>query len=415
MSIFRSYDIRGIVPQEISQKTAYLLGQNFVEKTKAKKIVVAYDARLSSPSLFTSLAKGITSQGADVFKIGMAPTELIYFSVFKYEFSGGIMITASHNPKEYNGFKMMEKKQGKVNFIRGKEMKELKELEKKKEGKIINFDPFKDYITYLNSFIDFENKKEVVVDAGNGTAGLILKRLDIKNIIPLNYEPDGNFPNGGPNPLEKKIENKLTFLFDGDSDRIFLGKKKIINPDICFLMLIENFFKKEKGPVVFNVNSSKFIAESIKKWGGIPIRSKVGFVNIRENMIKHQAILGGELSGHYSFKNNGFFDSGFIAFLIILKSINEKPLPSLPYFKTKEINFKIKDKKTLFEKIKTTYSKQDQDFLDGITIKDKDWWFCLRTSQTEPLVRLTIEANSKKILKEKKKELFKIIQDPSFS
>lgn len=430
MNIFKSYDIRGIFPTELNEEIAYLVGQNFVKKTKVKKIVIAQDARLSSPVLYRSLVKGIISQGADVYNIGLAPTELMYFSVVNYDFQAGIMITASHNPKEYNGFKMIHKKGKKINVIRGQEMKDLKKLKNKNKGKIIKFNPYQDYLKHIFSFINKKKitGKKIVVDAGNGVAGVVLKKLKL-DLIPLNYQPNGNFPNRNPNPLDessilsikKKIKEERAdfgFSFDGDADRVFLidKKGKMMSSDSCLLSLAKKFLEQKTNHIVYNVFASKAIPEFIKKWGGTTSKSKVGFVNIREEMIKNKAVLGGESSGHYCFKDNGYFDSGFMAFLILLEIIcQDKEIFISPYFKTGEINLKIEKKQELIEKLKDKYKKEKQDFLDGIAVYNKKWWFCARPSQTEPLMRLIIEADSQELLEQKKKELLAIMQDPCFS
>ncbi len=428
MNIFKSYDIRGIFPEELSEETAYLIGQNFIKKTKAKKIVIAYDARLSSPALFKNLSQGIISQGSDVYNVGLAPTELMYFSVFNYDFQAGIMITASHNPKEYNGFKMIQKKNQKIEVIRGEQMKDSKELKTKQKGKLIKFNPFKDYLNHLLSFSENAKGKKIVVDAGNGTAGVILEKLKL-DIIPLNFKPDGNFPKRSPNPLEKKallpIKKKIKekkadfgFLFDGDADRVFLVNKKgeMISSDACLLSLAQKFLAKKPETIVYNVFASRSVPEFVKKWKGKAIKSKVGFVNVRKAMMENKAILGGETSGHYCFKDNNYFDSGFMAFLMLLEIIQKKgKLIDLPYFKSSEINLKIKEKKAFIQKLKKTYKKEKQDTLDGIAVYAKKWWFCARPSQTEPLMRIIIEAETKDILEKKKKEILIIAKDPCFS
>ncbi len=427
MSIFKSYDIRGVFPQELDKKTAYLIGQNFVKKTKAKKIVIGYDARLSSPCLFKALSQGIISQSSNVYNLGLVPTELMYFCVNSYDFSAGIMITASHNPKEYNGFKMVQRKGKNTQVIRGIIMKDLEILKEKKKGKIMKFNPEKDFLKYLSVYNNKIKGKKIVVDAGNGVAGIILKKLKL-DIIPLNFEPNGNFPQRSPNPLDKNaifpIREKIMkekadygFLFDGDGDRVFLVDKngKMINSDICFLHLAKNFLEKKSSAIVFEVFASRAVPEFIKKWKGKPIKSRIGVVNIRKEMIKNNAVLGGETSGHYCFQKAGCFDSGIIAFLMLLKIASKEKLIKLPYFKTPLISLKIKEKEELIKKLKKIYKKEKQDFLDGIAVYSKDWWFCARPSQTEPLMRLVIEANSKELLKKKKKELLEIMKDPCFS
>jgi len=436
-SIFKSYDIRGIYPDEINEKNIFLIGKAFVKYTKAKKIAICYDTRISSPSLFKSLIKGITEQGSNVYFIGQLPTECLYFAVGNYDFDAGIMITASHNPKEYNGLKTLIKKENEIIWIRGKDLfltVKNGNFRNKKNGKIYQKDIIKDYLKYIFSFNKEKIKPfKIAIDASSGVAGkiisLIKKKLDIK-IIKLNFKPDGNFKNHSPNPLEKGSsdqisqiikEQKLDFgiMFDGDADRIFLIDEKgnMVSADIVLLFLAKYFLEKKPGSVIaYNAICSKVVPEFIKKWGGIPIRTAVGFVNVREGLIKNNGIMGGELSAHYSFKDYFCTDSGMIAFLILLQIISkENKLVSKMvkefslYFKSAEINLKIQDKEKIFEKTKEKYFDGKQDFLDGITVEYKDWWFNLRLSNTEPLLRVTIEANSKELLEKKKKELIEFI------
>ena len=442
--IFKSRDIRGIYPKELNEKIAFKIGQAFVKHTKAKKIVVGQDMRLSSPVLFESLIKGIVNQGADVYDIGLVPTEGLYFSVGYYQdqADAGIMITASHNPKEYNGFKLIQKKGAKLlEFVSGKDLIEIVKKEDfsqvKEPGQVKKLNIWPDYLNYIFSFLNSGKIKpfRVVIDAGNGMAGkvisLIKEKLPIK-IIPLNFKLDGNFPAHPSNPLEQGSANQISkeirkkkadfgFIFDGDADRIFLIDElgNFVRGDITLLLLAKYFLKKnsQKG-IVYNSICSKAVPWFIKKWGGNPIRTAVGVINVRKGMLENDGIIGGELSGHYLFKDSFYLDSGFLAFFILLEIISEsnKKVSQITreltlYAKEDEINFKIKDKKRIIDIIKEKYSDGKQDELDGITVEYKNWWFNVRASQTEPLLRLTIEADNQKILKEKQKELSSLIKD----
>jgi phosphomannomutase len=436
-SIFRAYDVRGIYPSELNEEVASEIGKIFVGYTKAKKVAIGRDCRLSSPSIFRALTRGITDSGSDVYDIGKVPTECVYFSVGFYGYDAGIMITASHNPKEYNGLKMV-KKNGE--FVRGseigKEFGKMKFPKTKKKGKIRKLDVWQDYLEHIFSFAKIEKimPYKIVIDAGNGMAGSVIplleKKLPIK-IISLNFNLDGNFPAHSPNPLAKgttlQISQKIKklgadfgFIFDGDADRIFLLDEKgnLIPGDVALLLVAKYFLKKNSGlAVVYNLISSKAVPEFIKKWGGRPILSPVGFVNIREKMRKEDAIMGGELSGHYCFKGNFYSDSAFIAFLILVqliseggKKVSEITSPLSPYFKSPEINFKIKEKEAVLDEIKKRYSDAKRLYLDGITAEYDDWWFNLRPSQTEPILRLVLEAKTKKLFEKKKKELIELIK-----
>jgi len=433
-TIFKSYDIRGIYPKELNEEAIYDIGRSFIKYTGAKRVVVGMDARLSSPALFNSLARGLNHQGADVFDIGQVPTECLYFSVGSYNFDAGIMLTASHNPKEYNGLKMIQKDQEDINIIRGKDLLSTIELNNFKtdgELKIQKQDIWEDFLNHIFSFIDVSKLEpfKIVIDASNGVAGNAIskmeKRLPIK-ITALNFEPNGNFPNHSPNPLLKgsidqisavinKEKANFGFIFDGDADRVFLVDEKgqIVNADITLLLLAKYFLQKNPGmAIAYNAICSKAVPEFIKKWGGNPIRTQVGFVNVREGLLKNNGTMGGELSGHYCFKDNFYLDSGMIAFLTLLQIISQenKKVSELikelsPYAKSSEINFEIEDKDAVLNKIKEKYADGKQDFLDGITVEYGNWWFNVRPSNTEPLLRLTIEADTKELLEQKKKEL----------
>ena len=442
-TIFKSYDIRGIFPIELDAKSAFKIGQAFIKHTGAKKVAVGRDARLSSDELFDNLAKGIISQGADVIDIGQTPTECVYFTVSSYnDIDSGIMITASHNPKEYNGFKMLKKVGENIEIIRGKDLldiasKEIISLENL--GQINKKDIWNDYIEKVFSLSDLSLIKnfKFAVDCSNGVAGNVFTKIadKLKNkIFLLNYEPDGNFPNHSPNPLEQgsvdQIKNEIIkegldfgFMFDGDADRIFLVDENgsLVRSDITLLMLAKYFLHKNPNmAVAYNAICSKAVPEFVVKWGGNPVRTQVGFVNVRDGLLKNNGIMGGELSGHFCFKDYFYLDSGMVAFLTLLqvisqenKKVSEIAKDLSVYAKGSEINFKVSNKDEILEKIKKNYADGKQDFLDGITVEYADWWFNVRASNTEPVLRVTIEANSPDILDQKKKELTDLISSNS--
>lgn len=444
LKIFKAYDIRGIYPQEINEKITNLIGKAFVKYTGAKKVIVGRDMRLSSPQLSEALIKGITEESVDVLNIGLIPTECLYFTLGHYDYETGIMCTASHNPKEYNGLKMMKRGEGRILPVRGKEIGEMIEKEifpeallssKREQGKIQEKDIWQDYLKHIFSFVALKKIKpfKVVIDTGNGMAGKVIPQLQEKlpvKIIPLNFELDGSFPAHPSNPLleesTRQISEKIRiekadfgFIFDGDADRIFLIDEKgnFVRADTTLLLLAKYFLEKNPGKaIIYNLICSKAVLEFIEKWGGKPIRSPVGYVNTWDNMKKHEAIMGGELSGHYAFRDNFYTDSAFISFLVLLEIISQtnKKVSEIikelnPYAKAPEINLEIEDKETVLNMIKKKYSTGHQDFLDGITVEYDDWWFNVRLSHTEPLLRLTIEAKTKELLEEKKKELTSLI------
>lgn len=435
--IFKSYDIRGIYPSELNEEAAYLIGRAFAKKSGAKRVTVGSDMRLSGPVLKGALIRGITDEGVNVKDIGLVPIDAIYFAVDRLGEEAGIMITASHNPREYNGFKMVLKD---MKWIRGVELleqvKNLPDSAGTVKGEVSEEEVMPKYINHVLGFIKTDKIKpfKVVIDAGNGMAGKVMPLLTAGlplNVIPLNFKLDGSFPAHPSNPLlpesQKEIcqvvvKEKADFgvIMDGDTDRLFFIDEKgdPVSTDMTLLLLAKVFLDKEPGAgIVHNLTASKSVPENIKSWGGRPLISKIGFVNVSDVMRQQKGVMGGEVSSHYCFRDNGYSDSGFIAFLMLLELLSkyDKPIseivkPLQKYFKVSELNFEVKDKDAVLKKIKEKYSDGKQDFLDGITVAYKDWWFNVRPSNTEPLLRLTIEADTAKLLDKRQKELTKIIK-----
>lgn len=439
-NIFKSYDIRGIYPEDLNEEAAYQIGRAYAKKINVAEIVVGMDMRLSGDALKKELISGITDEGVNVIDIGLVPIDAVYFAVRIQKRPAGVMITASHNPKEYNGFKMPLLG---IGWIRGEELyddvKNLTSLENKAKGTIKKLDVIQDYLKHIMSFCDIEKIKPftVVVDAGNGMAGKIIPllepRLPIK-IIPLNFTLDGSFPAHPSNPLmpesqiqikEAVVKNQADFgvIFDGDTDRLFFVDEngRFVQADKTLLVLAREFLNREPGAgIVYNAICSKIVSEKIIEWGGRPIISKVGFVNIMHAMAEQQGIMGGELSAHYSFRDNGYADSGFIAWLILLQLLSEdgRKLSEIVeefniYHKIDEINIAIDDPKRgeVIAKLKNTYKNGKQSDFDGLTISFENWWFNVRKSNTEPLLRVTIETQNEQMTEEKKQELLTIIEN----
>ena len=443
--IFKAYDIRGIYPSDLNSQVAFLIGLAFAKKTKVKQVVVGRDMRLSGAVLKKSLIKGLAAGGVKkIVDIGLVPIDAVYFMVGIKKYESGIMITASHNPKEYNGFKMVDPK---MKVIRGVNLLPMvKKISRDARSRVseikiktIKKDIYPEYIKHVLIFVNLKKIKplKVVVDAGNGMAGKVIpmlaKHLPIK-ITPMNFKLDGNFPAHPSNPLDPKSQVGITkkvkkdkadfgVIFDGDTDRLFFidEKGKFIRADITLLLLAKLFLEREPGAgIAYNVVCSKIVLEKIKNWGGKPIRTKVGFVNISEGLKKSKGIVGGEISAHYSFRDNAYADSGSIAFVILLELLSEidKPLseiikPYNKYYKLPEINTPVKNIPGKLREIKKQYSQYKQDYLDGVTVDNwakGGWWFNARPSNTEPLLRLTIEAKNKAALKKLKKELVELIK-----
>ncbi|MDD5342525.1 MAG: phosphomannomutase/phosphoglucomutase [Patescibacteria group bacterium] len=432
--IFRSYDIRGIYPTDIKQEVAFVIGQAFAQLIQAKKVVVGRDARLSSPELHQALIEGLINQGVEVHDLGLVPSELIYFAVGKYGYDGGAMITASHNSKEYNGIRFVNNK---VEMLPGKVVYEFIASKKafspaETPGRVESKNYLTGYIQHVLSFIDINQVKplKIVIDAGNGVASTVIpelaKRLPIK-IYPLFFELDGNFPSHSPNPVlpearlacsQSVLEKKADFgiLFDGDADRAMLMTEKgeWIRGDIGLLLLAKQLLKKNPGKgISYNVVCSRAIPEKIIEWGGRPLRTPVGFVNVSGALRKYDGVLGGETSAHYCFRDNYYADSGMIAFVIIVQMLSEEnqTMSQLvadlnPYHRIEEY-FTIDDQQPIIQALNQDYADGKKDTLDGLTVEYDDWWFNVRPSNTEPLLRLTVEAKSETLLRDKLHQLKK--------
>jgi phosphomannomutase len=438
--IFKAYDIRGIYPDELNAETAFQVGQAYVQFTKVKKVVVGRDMRLGSEILSEKLIEGIISQGADVDDIGLVPIDGVYFSVGKYSYDGGIMVTASHNPKEYNGFKIIVRDNG-IGMISGKELYDFLEgkefTPQGKKGELKKRDIIPEYLNHVLNFADLKNIKpfKIVADAGNGMAGKIMPLLFEKlpcQLIPLNFTLDGNFPAHPSNPLlpesqveikKKIVEEKADFgvIMDGDTDRLFFVDEKgeFIQADTTLLVLAKYFLAKEPGAgIAYNAICSRAVREKVKEWGGRPLRAQVGFVNVAKAVKDGDGVMSGEVSAHYSFRDNYYADSGFIAFVILLALISKenKKLSEIvsglnPYYRLDEINMKTEKTEAVLAAARERFKDGQQDELDGLTVEYKDWWINIRPSNTEPLLRITIEADNKEIAEKKEKEVRKFLEE----
>lgn len=460
-SIFRSYDIRGIYPSTVNEDSAYLIGRAFVKFLNPKgktglNIVVGRDNRLSSVSLFKSLSRGIIDQGVKVIDIGLSTTPMLYWACGFYGYDGGINITASHNPKEHNGFKMVRK--GAVPISGKTGLKEIYKLTGKsfarlKKGKVVKKKILRDYLKF--NFKDFNFRKlrklKIIIDTANSVSGIMLsgikKHLPVK-IYSLFEKLDGNFPNHPPDPLIEKnlnslkeeVKNKkadLGVAFDGDGDRIVFVTEKgeVIPGDLICAFLAELLLVAEtlshlpprfaargsakqnsRAKILYDIRSSRIVKEVIKDNGGQPIVWRIGHSFIKEKMRKENILFGGEFSGHYYLKNHYFSEAPLFVILKITeaisqtgKSLSELIRPYQKYFHSGEINFKIKDKNKALELLEGKYKKGKISKIDGLRIDFKDWWFLARPSGTEDLIRLVIEAENKKLMLNKKKELCRIM------
>jgi phosphomannomutase len=448
--VFKAYDIRATYPDGVNEELAFRIGQAFVKflkktnKNKRKsrlKIVVGQDNRLSSPSLFKSLTKGIIESGADVIDIGLSPAPMFYFGVAFYGFDGGIIVTSSHNPAKYNGFKLVREKAIPISEVTGlkviKKLTQDKPVNVKKKGKITKKNISKDYIRFNLEGFDFKKFKpfKIVIDTANSVSGVIIPDIFKKTpfkIYSLFHELDGSFPNHEPDPMKEenlrslrkevsKTKSDLGVAFDGDGDRIvFITEKgEIITGDIISTLIADIILKENKGgKVIYDVRSSNIFKETIEKNGGIALPNRIGHSFIKERMRKENIFFAGEFSSHYYSKDHYFCECPFWILFLILKSMSEKNKtfsqlvePFKKYFHSGEINFTVKDKKKILKILEKKYGKNKKVLkVDGIKIDFGDWWFNLRLSNTEPLVRLVLEAKTKEILEKRKEELISFIK-----
>lgn len=449
-NIFRAYDIRGIYPEEINEEAAYLIGRAFVKflnKPKAN-IVVGRDNRLSSPALFKNLVKGITDQGANVIDIGLSTTPMFYFATAYYGFDGGVEISASHNPPQYNGFKLV--REGAISVSGESGIKEIQKMvqkgksaswrKRKKEGKVFKKKVISEYVKFNLKNFDLSQMRnlKIVIDVANAVPGIaaseFFQKIDCRTYY-LYPELDGSFPNHPPCPheeknlkeLKKEVLSKnadLGIAFDGDGDRvIFVNEQgKMISGDLITALLVSLILREAPGEkVLCDIRSSNLIRDTVKEMGGIPVIGRVGHSFIKEKMRKENIIFQGELNGHYYLREHYFSEAPFFVIFKILgemsktkKTISELVKPYEKYYHSGEINFKVKDKKKILKILEDKFGKGGQiSKIDGLRIDFLNWWFNIRPSHTEPVLRLVVEAKTKKLMEKKKKEIISLINPES--
>lgn len=437
MGIFKAYDIRGVYDKELNEDLAYKIGKAAV-KLFNSDIVVGYDMRFSSPHLVKALEKGITDSGFNVIDVGLCSTPMFYFAVAFYKHKAGIMVTASHNPKQYNGFKFCKENAMPVSYESGineieRFVKENTFEKSEKKGKINKKEIFYDYEKHVLKFAGKIEKLKVVVDSANGMGGLaapsILKSLGL-DVVELYTELDGTFPNHEANPLKEETTKELQELvvkekadlgiaFDGDADRVgFIDEEgKRVGFDIITALIGETFLKEKGQKVLYDLRSSEIVKEYIESSGGKAVISRVGHSYIKQIMREKDIVFGGELSGHYYFKDNYFADSGLIAAVVLIslmsqkkKKLSELIKPLNKYFQSGEINSIVKDIKNKLKYIENDYSDGKKLNLDGLSVYYDDWWFNIRPSNTEPLLRLNLEAKTREKMESKRDELLKKIR-----
>jgi phosphomannomutase len=445
-SIFKAYDVRGLYPSEVNEEAARLIGRGFVAYLAAKRIAVSRDMRLSSPSIADAFIDGARSQGADVVDYGLMGTDMMYFAVARDGHDGGAQITASHNPKEYNGIKMVRREAFPLSgdagigdirdMIAGNRLPALAAS----QGALTQREVLDEYVEHVMSFIDPSIVKpfSVVLDAGNGIAGMVapklFERLPCK-VDALCFEVDGTFPNHEANPLieenrrdivERVVATKadIGIAWDGDADRVFFidGTGEFIAGDFVTALLAEAFLLKHPGAkVVYDVRASYAVKDMVAKYGGTALMNRVGHAFFKRRMREEGAIFGGEVTGHYYFRDNFYADNGFIPALLILELMSRKgqtlrellaPLRE-KYFISGEINTRVKDMSLVQKKLDelgARYTDGKVYTLDGVSAEYSDWHFNVRGSNTEPMLRLNLEAVTPELMEKKRDEVLAVIR-----
>jgi phosphomannomutase len=436
ITCFKAYDVRGRVPDQLDEDIAFRIGQAYAEVVKPRQVVVGHDIRLSSESIKTAVIRGLLKQGVDVYDIGLCGTEEIYFATSHAGMDGGIAITASHNPKDYNGMKFVREESRPISGDTGlfdikahAERNEFSSVEQ--PGKLYELDTSQAYVEHLLSYVDLERLKplKIVTDAGNGGAGRIVDLLEHHlpfEFIKLHHQPDGNFPNGVPNPLlpENRVAATaavrehgadLGLGWDGDFDRCFFFDEQGEFIEGYYVVgLLAEAFLRQKGAagIVHDPRLTWNTIDIVESLGGEAIQSKTGHAFIKERMRLENAVYGGEMSAHHYFRDFAYCDSGMIPWLLVTGLIcsGGQPLSQLvaermaAYPCSGEINRTIEAPAVVLAKVEEAYAGQCEsvDHVDGLSMAMGDWRFNLRMSNTEPVVRLNVESRGDKALMEEK-------------
>jgi len=447
--VFKAYDVRGIYPDQLDEAGAEAIGRAYVEQFEPRRLAVGRDMRLSSAVMQEALMRGAAAAGADVVDLGLVGTEMVYFAVGSLGLEGGAMVTASHNPKEYTGMKLVRRgalpvggESGLLD-VRDRAMSAADTAGVRHRdgnvtaGAVEPYDIWPAYVDRVLSFVNVSKIKplKVVVDAANGMAGAmlppVLERLPIETVR-CYFEPDGSFPNHEPNPLlpenrefiiRKTLEEgaDLGVAFDGDADRCFFvdDTGEFVPGDFVTALFAESVLEKEPGAkVIYDVRASRAVPDTIEGAGGVALVNRVGHAFIKARMRKEDAAFAGEVSGHYYFRDFSQADSGVVPFLLMLERISKKggrlseilaPLRSR-YFITGELNTPVPDVALKLQGLKERYADGRVSHLDGISVDFDDWHFNVRPSNTEPLLRLNLEAMSEELMERKRDEVLEVIR-----
>jgi phosphomannomutase len=441
--IFKAYDIRGVVPDQLDEGVAEAVGAGFVRLTDTRQLVVLHDMRTSSEPLAAAIARGAAAQGANVINGGLGSTDMVYYASGFLDMPG-IMITASHNPAKYNGLKLCKAGAKPVGIETG--LAELKQLvvdgipaSGKPAGTITSKDLLPGYAAYLKKLVHLSGIRplKVVVDAGNGMGGYtvptVFEGLPV-DLVPLYFELDGTFPNHEANPIDPEnlrdlqravVEHKadIGLAFDGDADRCFVVDEKgdIVSPSVLTALIATRELAREPGAtIIHNLITSRAVPEIVTEHGGTPVRTRVGHSFIKAKMAEEKAIFGGEHSGHFYFRDFWYADSGMLAALHTLAALGttDRPLSELlaefaRYSASGEINSEVSDQAATTAKIKAIYTERPRttlDELDGLTVSGDSWWFNVRPSNTEPLLRLNVEAGDPDAMVALRDEVLQVIR-----
>jgi phosphomannomutase len=441
-SIFKAYDIRAIYPDDLNEEIGYAVGRAFVTLLKVDTVIVGHDMRLSGPQMFEAVTRGLTDQGADVIDIGMVSTDQYYYACATLD-QAGVMVTASHNPAEYNGFKMVREMPQLLSGDEGiQDIRRLVESEDfptpHRKGSITPMDTSDGFVEKILSLVDVSALKplKVIADTGNGMVGPILERVYGKlpvQLIGMYLEPDGSLPNHGLDPLQPENRAELQqrvvdegadigFAFDGDGDRFFTidDRGQFVSGDFLTAIMAQYYLGKYPGAkIIYDVRASWAVPDLIRQAGGTPLMERVGHAFIKQRMAKEGAVFAGEVTGHYYFVDFFCADSGILPSLVIMEMLCKKdaslsdllqPLEA-KYFISGEINTRISaDPKAKMNELADIYHDGDSHWLDGISVTYDDWHFNVRPSNTEPLLRLNLEAKSKSLMEAKRDEVLKIIR-----
>jgi phosphomannomutase len=442
-TVFKAYDVRGLYPEELDEAGAYAVGRAFVEQFSPARIAVGRDMRLSAPSMAAAVREGAADAGAEVLDIGMVGTEMLYFAVGDLELDGGIMVTASHNPKQYTGMKVVRRGAlpvgGESGLLDVRDRAAVGAWHRAERGAIRDEDIWDRYVERVLSFVEVSALKplRVVIDAANGMAGTmlppVLERLPMVEVVRCYFEPDGAFPNHEPNPLlpenrafivEKTRTANADFgvAFDGDADRCFFvdDTGAFVPGDFTTALFAQAILGREPGgKVIYDVRASWAVPEAIRTAGGVPLVNRVGHAFIKQRMREEHAVFGGEVSAHYYFRDFSQADSGTVPFLLMCElvsrhgSLSQALAPfRARYFITGEINTMVADVPAKLAELEERFGADGKvSHLDGLSVEFDDWHFNVRPSNTEPLLRLNLEALSQELMDERREEVLAVIRD----